>query len=161
MMSKRYLTTLLLIGGSLALLGVNSSATFGSSPSLIGGDGEVGCATFPAAGERLDNRAFVTIGEPLVGVTQSADVVASLSSIYCFEAEPTASLCNFTCGDLNGDAELSLLDFGIFQMCFDASPQGDCVCADLNGDKFIDLTDFALFTASHTKETMNLVPNCP
>jgi len=51
-------------------------------------------------------------------------------------------------GDFDGDGDVDLDDFGVFEGCFSgrlAVVSGDCARCDVNQDTFIDLQDFAWF----------------
>ncbi len=162
MMTRKMMNSVVIAGALVALFQIDHR-----SPSVTASvvDGEstitIDCAATDAAGARLNNGSLIILGEPLVGVTQNADFVVSMSAVYCFEAAPSQTGCSFNCGDLNGDAEFDLADFGIFQQCFDAEPAGICQCADLNIDASIDLIDFGLFVASHNDESGGVPPDCP
>ena len=53
--------------------------------------------------------------------------------------------------DLDGDGDVDLSDFGIFQSCFNGPNRsyaaGGCADADLDGDFDVDLSDFGMFQA--------------
>ncbi len=109
--------------------------------SEFGGTGGHDCFTFDAAGARLDNGSFVMFGQPLVGQTQNNDVTATFGGIVCLQAPD----CPLQPGDFDGDDIVSLVDFGIFQLCFGSAPVGQCRCTDLNNDGAIDLIDFSIW----------------
>jgi len=59
-------------------------------------------------------------------------------------------------GDLDGDGDVDLSDFTVFQLCFGGSnspPAPNCpagVDADLDGDGDVDLADFLIFQKNFT-----------
>jgi hypothetical protein len=46
----------------------------------------------------------------------------------------------------DGDDDIDLVDFALFQACFGGDGSGDCECADGNADGIVDLADAALFS---------------
>jgi uncharacterized protein YraI len=54
-----------------------------------------------------------------------------------------------TGADVDGDCDVDLTDFSVFQMCFNGPNRPlryqECLSADLDGDADVDLTDFAVF----------------
>jgi hypothetical protein len=62
--------------------------------------------------------------------------------------------CNTPPSDADGDGDVDLVDFGIFQGCFNGPNRpwnagvgqpGDCACLDNDGDLDVDLVDFGVF----------------
>lgn len=162
-MMRRTTITTLIVGGILTILIQMSSQRSAATASVVDGGtaSNVECAVIDGGAARLDNGSFVIFGEPIVGVTQNASTAMAMSGIYCLEEVAPVLGCPFSCGDLNGDAEFTLADFGLFQQCFQAEADGECFCADLNADETIDLVDFGLFVASQDKQSGKLPPNCP
>ncbi len=61
--------------------------------------------------------------------------------------------CGTPASDVDGDTDVDLADFGVFQSCFNgpnrpwpaAGQPGDCACLDADGDGDVDLSDFGVF----------------
>ena len=70
--------------------------------------------------------------------------------------------CPFTCGDLDGDGEVSLTDFSTFADCMGQSPGSsqECLCADMDGSGAVDLRDFALFAVLFWQVSDETPPDC-
>ncbi len=48
-------------------------------------------------------------------------------------------------GDANGDGQVDLIDFALFQFCYGAPGVDVCKCLDMNNDNHVDLGDYLLF----------------
>ncbi|MGB9625503.1 MAG: hypothetical protein ACPMAQ_11630, partial [Phycisphaerae bacterium] len=63
--------------------------------------------------------------------------------------------CNSPPQDADGDGDVDLVDFGVFQACFNgpnrpwrgSAPQRSCACFDQDMDNDVDLTDFGVVQA--------------
>jgi hypothetical protein len=81
---------------------------------------------------------------------------------------PAGPACHTPPQDVNGDGDVDLTDFLVFQTCFNgpnrpyAGPpavQGDCACLDADHDSDVDLTDFLAFQSCFNGP--NRPPACP
>jgi hypothetical protein len=138
-----------LIAAAIGMTRVSVDAELNAlAPSLqLGTTGGQNCVTHDAGGARLDNGSFVMLGQPLAGVAQHSDTSVTLGGIACLQAAQS-EFCTSQEGDFNGDDEVNLADFGVFQVCFGGAPVGQCLCTDLNNDLAIDLSDFSLWLLS-------------
>jgi hypothetical protein len=57
----------------------------------------------------------------------------------------------FRSADLNGDGDVTSVDFAIFASCFNQPAVGHCRCADLNRDGLVNSVDFALFASFYNQ----------
>jgi hypothetical protein len=75
--------------------------------------------------------------------------------------------CDTAAQDADGDGDVDLADFSVFQACFNgpnrpwrtSAPQRNCVCFDQDLDYDVDLTDFAAFQGCFNGP--NRSPKCP
>ncbi len=74
------------------------------------------------------------------------------------------SLCHTPASDVDGDGDVDLADFGVFQGCFNGPNRPyaggtDCACLDADNDQDLDLTDFGVFQTCFNGP--NRPPACP
>lgn len=113
------------------------------SPSV-----DAGAITFHAAGNAINN-----------------DLSNSGDRIYLTSETSTAAPpgpCMNTCGDIDGDGAVNLIDFATFATCFGrtAGASQGCPCSDLDGSAFINLLDFATFANLFGVGSTQSPPNC-
>jgi len=101
-----------------------------------------------AGGKQLDGE----IADPMSAASlPSGDGVPGGSAVYRFVVQGAGLP-----GDFDGDGDVDLSDFTVFQLCFDGSsnpPAATCppgVDADLDGDGDVDLADFLIFQQNFT-----------
>ena len=85
-------------------------------------------------------------------------MIAFATSGFAAAADP----CIFTCGDLNGDGVVDVIDFDAFLDCM-AQPPGsapECACADMDGSGAIDMRDFAVFSVLFGAASDETPPDC-
>ncbi|MBN1492189.1 MAG: hypothetical protein JXA69_19915, partial [Phycisphaerae bacterium] len=67
--------------------------------------------------------------------------------------------------DFDGDDDVDMTDFGLFQMCFNgpnrAPAENDCDAPDLDGDGDVDMTDFGVFQACFNGPNRPPAAGCP
>lgn len=95
-----------------------------------------------------------TIGQADAGSTLSGGEYTMIGGFWAVSA--ALSLCGSDPGDMDGDDDVDLVDFGEFQLCY-TGPSGaiseDCECADFDSDNDVDLVDFGAFQLAFTGPT--------
>jgi hypothetical protein len=103
-----------------------------------------GGATFTSGGEfELSG----TIGQPDAGGPMTGGAFTLTGGFWTTATSSTAQACVGP-GDLDGDGDVDLVDFGEFQLCFTGGTgmiNEGCECADFDGDNDADLVDFGEF----------------
>lgn len=79
-------------------------------------------------------------------------VGARVSSVSLTAPAGALAGASFAGGDADGDFDIDLLDFRLFQVCFDrdAPLSDDCSLFDFNFDNDVDLLDFEVLQAAFT-----------
>jgi hypothetical protein len=104
-----------------------------------------------------------TIGQPDASVSVMTGGAFALTGGFWFPQ----ILCQSTPQDADGDGDVDLLDFGVFQTCFNGpnrpyaaagNPEA-CLCFDNNEDGDVDLLDFGPFQTCFNGP--NRTPRCP
>ncbi len=97
----------------------------------------------------MPSRTCVIVAALAVGSIISAQGAFGVSMMYDAYGDHTLTQ------DADGDSDVDLADFGIFQDCFNGPnrswlPTADaakCSCLDANGDMDVDLNDYGVFQA--------------
>ncbi|MCP4251158.1 MAG: hypothetical protein GY778_29320 [bacterium] len=141
---------------------VESLSDYDSAPTVL--QGQVTVVAFQEATENIDVSAVVnaalTGGTDKVAFRFQIDPntphAANEAFIDSLDTEPetkptlTIDLPPAVPGDADGDGDVDLVDYAVFESCLRgpvvATPQG-CDTMDLNSDNHVDLADFAAFQA--------------
>jgi hypothetical protein len=90
------------------------------------------------------------VGEPIVGRSSISGMRLHVGAVPAWYAPPIIQIP----GDFDGDGDVDLVDFGIFQICFTgpggSKPFSECSVFDCEGDQDVDLVDFACFQKGFT-----------
>lgn len=105
------------------------------------------------AGTGGDFELSGTIGQPDAGPTSTGGQFSLTGGFWVVAQSEPERACGKSAGDMDGDGDVDLVDFGEFQLCFTGSTgtlSTGCECADFDGDNDADLVDFGAFQLAFT-----------
>lgn len=148
MKSKQFRMMMSLIVSMMSVAHTQAGDGYDLSWHTIDGGGEMGSSggDFELSG---------TIGQPDAGPTLTGGGYSLTGGFWAVTVE-TATPCGDSAGDMDGDGDVDLVDFGEFQLCFTGGAgtvAAGCECTDFDGDNDADLVDFGAFQLAFASST--------